>query len=327
MLVGAFEIHHGVFAAVLLAADAGEPREMHRVFQHERMRRAGIEPDVDERRRLFSSLPSRARRGSVRPRPSRTRRRRLLSRRRRRCVLLIASSCRMSTEPSPFSLMKTVIGTPQARWREITQSGRDFDHAVDAVLARGRHPARLLDRGQRAMAQRVALLLSAFGIGDVFVHRDEPLRRVAEDHRLFRAPGMRILMLEPAARDDVAGFGQRLDHGVVGVALFALVIDDALAGEARRLFGERAVLVDRVGNGGTDAARFQRARIRGPDIKVLAAVAGRGVHEAGAGIVGDVIASEQRNGEVVTAFGFQRMRARQSPRDRRRTRSAIFRKP
>ena len=31
----------------------------------------------------------------------------------------------MSTEPSGFSLTKTAIGTPQARWREITQSGRD----------------------------------------------------------------------------------------------------------------------------------------------------------------------------------------------------------
>ena len=37
---------------------------------------------------------------------------------------LTASSCRMSTEPSPFSLVKTAIGTPQARCREITQSGR-----------------------------------------------------------------------------------------------------------------------------------------------------------------------------------------------------------
>ena len=37
---------------------------------------------------------------------------------------LTISSCRMSTEPSPFSLTNTAIGTPQARWREITQSGR-----------------------------------------------------------------------------------------------------------------------------------------------------------------------------------------------------------
>ena len=37
--------------------------------------------------------------------------------------LLTRASLRISTEPSPFSRTKTVIGTPQARWREITQSG------------------------------------------------------------------------------------------------------------------------------------------------------------------------------------------------------------
>ena len=37
--------------------------------------------------------------------------------------LLTRSSLRISTEPSPFSRTNTVIGTPQARWREITQSG------------------------------------------------------------------------------------------------------------------------------------------------------------------------------------------------------------
>ena len=37
---------------------------------------------------------------------------------------LTASSCRISAEPSPFSRTNTAIGTPQARWREITQSGR-----------------------------------------------------------------------------------------------------------------------------------------------------------------------------------------------------------
>ncbi len=47
VLVAAFEIHHGVFAAVGLALDAGERREMNRVFKHEGVRRAGIEPDVE----------------------------------------------------------------------------------------------------------------------------------------------------------------------------------------------------------------------------------------------------------------------------------------
>ena len=121
---------------------------------------------------------------------------------------------------------------------------------------------------------------------------------------------MRILMLQPAAREQHAGLDQRLDHGLVGVALFALVVDDALAREARRLIGEGAVLVDGVGDRGVDAARFELARIRRPDVEVLAAVAGRGVHEAGAGVVGDVIAGEQRHGELVAAGeALQRMRA------------------
>ncbi len=47
MLVGAFEIHHDLVAAVRLALDMGEAREMPRIFQHEGMRRAGIEPDIE----------------------------------------------------------------------------------------------------------------------------------------------------------------------------------------------------------------------------------------------------------------------------------------
>ena len=47
MLVGAFEIHHGVGPAVDLAGDAGEPGKVRGVFQHESVRGAGIEPDVE----------------------------------------------------------------------------------------------------------------------------------------------------------------------------------------------------------------------------------------------------------------------------------------
>src|SRR5581483_7203750 len=48
MLVAAFEIHHGVGAAVDLALDAGEPRKMHGILQHEGVRRARVEPDVED---------------------------------------------------------------------------------------------------------------------------------------------------------------------------------------------------------------------------------------------------------------------------------------
>ena len=61
-------------------------------------------------------------------------------------------------------------------------------------------------------------------------------------------------MLEPPARDQHAGFDQRLDHRFVGIALLALVGEDALAGETRRLLGEAAVGIDGIGNGRIDAA-------------------------------------------------------------------------
>ena len=106
------------------------------------------------------------------------------------------SSLRISAEPSPVSRTNTAIGTPQARWREITQSGLRLDHAGDAVLALRRHPARRLDR-RRARASRSVSPVPV----DVLVHGDEPLRGVAEDHRLLGAPGVRILVREPRARD------------------------------------------------------------------------------------------------------------------------------
>src|SRR3954451_8208258 len=101
---------------------------------------------------------------------------------------------------------------------------------------------------------------------------------------------MRILMLEPPARQQHAGIDQRLDHRVVGVALFALVVEDAFAREARSLLGERAIFIDRIGNSGVDAARFERSRTRCPYVEVLSAVAGRGVDETGACVGGYVFA-------------------------------------
>ncbi len=44
---------------------------------------------------------------------------------------------------------------------------------------------------------------------------------------------------------------------------------------------------------------FQLGGVRHPDLVVVGAVAGRGVHEAGAGVLGDVLAVEQRHVEAV----------------------------
>ena len=92
---------------------------------------------------------------------------------------------------------------------------------------------------QACRARRFAPSRPEVREGDRLVHGDEPLRRVAEDHRLLRAPGMRILVLQPAAGHERAGLDQRLDHRLVGVALLALVGDDALPAKPRRLLGVR----------------------------------------------------------------------------------------
>ena len=112
---------------------------------------------------------------------------------------------------------------------------------------------------------------------------------------------MRILVLEPATPEQHAGLDQRLDHRFVGIAFCAGLGEDVLAGESRRLLGEAAIAIDRIGDRGVDAARSERARVRRPNIKVFAAVTRRRVHETGAGVIGDVIAGEQRHLEVITA--------------------------
>ncbi len=72
----------------------------------------------------------------------------------------------MSTEPSGFSLMKTAIGTPQARWREITQSGRcsimpvmRFSPAAGTqrvtLMALSAHAAKYLKKHARVVDQRL----------------------------------------------------------------------------------------------------------------------------------------------------------------------------
>src|SRR5262249_602580 len=154
----------------------------------------------------------------------------------------------------------------------------------DAVPALLRHPAGGCDRGERASAQGVA------APRNVAVHRDEPLRRVAENDGLLRAPGVRILVLEPAAGDEHARLAQGGDSRVIRITLLSLPGEHALAGKSRRLCRESAVGVDRERDCGVDAARPELRLVRGPDLEVLAAVARRGMHEPGSGIVADVLA-------------------------------------
>ena len=115
-------------------------------------------------------------------------------------------------------------------------------------------------------------------------------------------------MLQAAARDDVARFCQRLDDGIVGVALVAVFFQHALAFKARRGFRQHAIGVDGERDGRVDVAIAERFLVLGPDDVVVGAVARRGVDEARARIVGDVIAVEQRHVESVAEIA-QRMLA------------------
>ena len=75
------------------------------------------------------------------------------------------------------------------------------DHALDPVLAGRRRPSRPLDRIDRNRPK----CLAALRIGEGPIHRQEPLRRIAKDHRRLRAPAVWILMLELSARDERPG--------------------------------------------------------------------------------------------------------------------------
>ena len=279
MLVGAFEI------------EDGRPFQVRPLLQHEGMRGAGIEPDVED---VVDLLPFGRVVGiaeeALLARPRRTRRRRPPRERPSTMRAFTASS--FSTSPVS-RLTKTAIGTPQARWRDTTQSGRF------SIMPRSRFcPAAGTKRVSAIAFSARARSVSPAPV-DVAVHVDEPLRRVAEDHRLLRAPGMRILVLQPAARDQHAGLRQRLDHGRrwrrPSRPSSVMTCRPSKPGASR---GERAVGIDRVGDRRVDAALLQLAAMLHPDVEVLAAVAGRGVDEAGAGLLGHVLAGQQRHVEA-----------------------------
>ncbi len=202
------------------ALDAGEAGEVDGVLEHVGMGRAGIEPDVEDVVDLLVIG------GIVVGREEAPRR-----------ALLVPRVGALLFERRGDARVDAIVDQDfvaalldEHRDRHAPGAlaahhpiGLGRHHAADAVLARGRHPARLADGAQRRLAQ------ARSAPGDRLVHGDEPLRRVAEDDRLLRPPRMRVLMLELAARDQRARRDQRVDDGLVGVALLALVGEHALA--------------------------------------------------------------------------------------------------
>ena len=106
-------------------------------------------------------------------------------------------------------------------------------------------------------------------------------------------------MLEAATGKQRFAFDQRLDDAVVGIALLAVVIHDASTLETGGVGGVGAAIIDRERDARIDAAGFEFLDAGHPGLKVLAAVGRSGVDETGTGIVGDMVAGEEWNGEVV----------------------------
>ena len=161
--------------------------------------------------------------------------------------------------------------------------GAVLDHAAQRVLAAVRHEARLVDGVERlARSCRQPL--------DVAVHGDEPLRRVAEDDRLLGAPGMRDSRASGGRAQTGCRLDQRLDDRLVGVALLALVGDDASTFKTRRIRGEGTVGADREGDGCSRCQALQLRRVLQSRFQNRPAMTGGCMHEAGAGFVGHMVA-------------------------------------
>jgi hypothetical protein len=116
---------------------------------------------------------------------------------------------------------------------------------------------------------------------------------------------MRIAQRGEAARQQIAGLDQLVHHRLVGrtilAALLALETDDFEAFESGAFGCVAAELVDGVGDRSINAARFQRFRVVRPHHVIVIAMARRRVDEARAGVVGDMIAREQRHIVLVSA--------------------------
>ena len=146
---------------------------------------------------------------------------------------------------SPDLLTKMVIGTPQLRWREISQSGRP------STMDRRRLRPTAGKNSVSSMAFS-AFSRSVLAVRARLVHRDEPLRRRAADHRRLRAPGVRIADRRHAAREQIAALGEGLDDFRVRLARLAALLaagaDDVHARKARHVRRVAAVRIDDIAN-------------------------------------------------------------------------------
>ena len=263
MLVRAFEIERRPASA-----------RSARCLQHEGMRRAGIEPDIEDVADLLVIVGIAG----------------LAEEASRRVVANQASAPSRSKASAMRSIDRRVA--QQLAGRLVDEDG---DRHAPGALARdapsraGSRSSRGCGSGPAAGPSRVvvdrgaARFVAQHPFGSSM--RDEPLRRVAEDQRRLGAPGMRIGMHRacPRASSARAAISALITAPLASPVLPFAVID-ALAGE------ERHVRVDRCRRRRRCAA--PRRRCLRPEFVIVLAVAGRDMDEAGAGVVGDELAGK-----------------------------------
>ena len=150
---------------------------------------------------------------------------------------LTAGSRRISAVPSGWRLTKQVERHAPGALARQHPVGAGLHHRVEAVAAGDRDPFdEGVDRGQRPLADGAAVGVHA--VVERLVDGDEPLRRVAVDHRRLGAPGVRVAVGHPPAGEERAGLDQLVDDGLVGLALLALGVEDLQAGEEGHVLGE-----------------------------------------------------------------------------------------
>ena len=165
--------------------------------------------------------------------------------------------------------------------------GAAREHRMQAVAARARREGHQFVGGaQGALADGRAVSVEPVAHGAV--DGGEPLRAVEPDDGRLRAPGMGVRDGDAGPGEQRAHLHQLVDDGAVGAAGLAVGLHDRLAPEEGEVRSEGPVALDVVGH---------RQAVAAADLVVVLAVRGRGVDEAGARVVGDVIAGEE--GDVV----------------------------
>ena len=182
------------------------------------MARSRVEPDVEDvalaLERPCRRRPGRsARRGGTPRSAARTRRRR------RRCR---TPPPRARRAPASAALRRTRCSRPPGSARPTPAAARCTSRAGSRPCCRcdrgptpasTSHPCRSCRWRRRAVLAARPAGPARDGApvdGELLVHRDEPLRRGQEDHRVVAAPAVRIRVLERLAMPEAAALLERL---------------------------------------------------------------------------------------------------------------------